>query len=119
MARLQHSGGLVEVILELGFDQVKYFELSANGVAQSITMNPPARRLTLRNTADAGTPIYFNVTGDDATTVVSAVPGDNIKIDGGCVFELDFDSLSNISFITEGPTVTIEGHLGWKGTGGC
>ena len=114
MAKLRHNGGIVEAILELGFDTVKYFEISANGTAQELSLSPPARRLTLRNasTTDA---FYFNVSGDVAEATASATPGDNIKLNAGCIFELDFDTLTTVSFITTGPTVLVEGMLGWKG----
>ncbi|KKK54775.1 hypothetical protein LCGC14_3081300, partial [marine sediment metagenome] len=35
MAKLKHNGGIVEAVLELGFDAVKYFEITANGTAQT------------------------------------------------------------------------------------
>lgn len=116
MAKIQHSGGLVEAVLELGFDMVKYFEGTINGTPQSITnLDPPARRLTIRNT-DADNPVYLNITGDAASASASFAPGDNIKIGAGCTFSMDFDTLTNISLVTEGPNVNIEGTLGWKGT---
>ena len=118
MAGLKHNGGIIDAVLELGFDAVKYFEIEANGTAQAISLSPPARRLTLRNPSTTDD-LYFTVNGDTATATVSAIPGDNLKLGPGCIFELDFDSLSNISFITTGATVTAEGHLGWKGSIGC
>ncbi len=118
MAHLKHNGGIVQGVLELGFDAVKYFEITANGTAQELTISPPARRLTLRNTS-ASDAIYFNLTGTAATTVVSAIPGDNIKVGPGCIFAMDFDTLSTISFITTGADVLAEGTLGWKGLGTC
>ena len=113
--QIAHSRGLVDAIIELGFDAVKYFEINATGTAQKLTIDPPARRLTLRNasTTDA---VYFNVTGSDATTAVSSTPGDNIKLGPECIFSLDFDILTDISFITTGSSVLVEGILGWKGT---
>jgi hypothetical protein len=116
--QIKHNHGLVDAVLELGFDAVKYFEITANGTAQMLTISPPARRLTLRN-ASTTTPVYFNLTGVDATTVISSTPGDNIKLGPECVFEMDFDTLTNISFITGGGTALVEGWLGWKGTVGC
>jgi len=116
--QIAHNGGLVDAVLELGFDAVKYFEITANGTAQKLTISPPARRLTLRN-ADENNPVYFNITGDAATTVVSSTPGDNIKIGPLCVFTMDFDTLTCISFITAGSDVLVEGILGWKGTDMC
>jgi hypothetical protein len=113
--QIKHNGGLVDAVLELGFDAVKYFEISATGVAQMLTISPPARRLTLRN-ASTSVPAYFNITGDDAVAAASSTPGDNIKLGPECTFEMDFDTLKNISFITGGGTALIEGWLGWKGS---
>jgi len=116
--QIAHSGGLVDAVLELGFDAVKYFEISATGTPQKLTISPPARRLTLRNASET-TAFYFNVTGDDAATAVSSTPGDNIKLGPECIFTMDFDTLTCVSFVTEGTTVLVEGILGWKGTEGC
>lgn len=115
MAEIRHNGGIVSAIIELGFDAVKYFEITATSSAQKLTISPPARRLILRNTSDNDA-VYFNITGDDAAASVSSTPGDNIKIDAGCTFTMDFDTLTDISFITEGASVLVEGILGWKGT---
>lgn len=116
MARLQHSGGLVEAVIELGFDTVKYFEGTVSGTARSINnLDPPARRLTVLNT-DSQSPVYVNVTGDPAQASVSFSPGDNVKIGPGCTWTMDFDILTDISFVTAGPSVEIEALLGWKGT---
>ncbi len=117
-SQIAHSGGLVDVVLELGFDAVKYFEITANGGAQLLTISPPARRLTLRN-ADTNNPFYFNITGEDATTVVSSIPGDNIKLGPECIFTMDFDTLTAVSFITAGSDVLVEGIIGFKGTDMC
>ena len=113
--QIKHNGGLVDAVLELGFDTVKYFEINATGTAQMLTLSPPARRLTLRN-ASTTTDIYFNVTGDDAVATASSTPGDNIKLGPECTFEMDFDTLTNISFISDGGAALVEGWLGWKGT---
>lgn len=116
MSKIQHSGGLIEAVLELGFDRVKYFEGTITGTAQGISnISPPARRLTIRNT-DSTDPVYLNITGVDAQASASFSPGDNIKIGPGCTWSMDFDSLKEISLITSGPSVFIEGVLGWKGT---
>ena len=117
MAHLRHNGGIVDAFLELGFDTVKYFEITANGTAQELSFTPPARRLTLRNASTTDV-FYFNVTGDTAVASASSTPGDNIKLNALCVFELDFDTLTNISFITTGNDVLVEGMLGWKGIEG-
>ena len=113
--QISHAGGLVDAVLELGFDNVKYFEIIATGTAQELSLSPPAKRLTLRNTHETAD-FYFNITGTAATTVVSAIPGDNIKLGPLCIFTMDFDNLTTISFITGGTSITIEGILGWKGT---
>lgn len=115
MANVKHSGGVVEAIVELGFDAVKYFEMSVTGTAQTISMSPPSRRLVLKNTSGTDA-IYFNVTGSTATTTVGATPGDNIKLGPGCSFEMDFDALFSVSLVSAGASVTVEGVLGWKGT---
>jgi hypothetical protein len=116
--QIAHNGGLVDAVLELGFDAVKYFEIAATDTAQMLTINPPARRLTLRNTSDS-VDVYFNITGDDAAATVGAIPGDNIKLGPGCIFTMDFDTLTNVSLITAAGTATVEGWLGWKGTVLC
>ena len=118
MAQIKHSGGIIDAVLELGFDAVKYFEITASGTSQTLTISPPARRLTLRN-SDATNPFYFNITGNAATTAVGSTPGDDIKLGPKCVFEMDFDTLTAVSFVTAGSDVLAEGILGWKGTIGC
>ncbi len=115
MSTIQHSGGLIETIIELGFDAVKYFEITASGTAQTLSLSPPARRLTLHNT-HASDSFYFNITGSNATTAVGSTPGDNIKLGPKCVFSIDFDTLISISFITAGTEVLVEGTLAWKGS---
>ncbi len=116
--QISHSGGLVDAVIELGFDAVKYFEISATDTPQKLTISPPARRLTLRNSSTT-TPFYFNITGADASTSVSSTPGDNIKLGPECIFTMDFDTLTCVSFVTEGTTVLVEGLLGFKGTVIC
>ena len=115
--QMKHSGGIVDVILELGFDTVKYFEITANGTSQQISWSAPARRLTLHN-ASTTTPVYFNITGDDAVASASSTPGDNVKLNAGCIFEMDFDSFTGVAFITTGDNVLVEGYIGWKGSVG-
>ncbi len=117
MAELKHNGGIVEVILELGFDAVKYFEGTITSTPQKITISPPARRLTILN-KDANNPVYINITGADASASVSLIPGDNLKIGAGCEFEMDFDIVKCVSLVTAGADVKIEAFLGWKGTRG-
>ncbi len=118
MAQLKHSGGIVDVVLELGFDQVKYFEGDITGTASGFTINPPARRLQLTNRSESDD-VFFSVNGSTATTDVGFVPGDNIKLGPGCSFTMDYDILTEISLVTAGATVAVEGLLGWKGTGAC
>ncbi len=117
MAEFKHNGGIVEAVLELGFDQVKYFEGDIEGTATGFTIDPPARRLQLTNRSELND-MFFSVNGTTATTVVGFVPGDIIKLGPGCSFTMDYDILTEISFITEGSTVPVEGVLGWKGTRG-
>ena len=117
MAELKHNGGIVEVMLELGFDAVKYFEGTITSTPQKISISPPARRLTLLN-KDTTNPVYINITGADASSSVSLIPGDNLKIGAGCEFEMDFDILESVSLVTAGTNVEVEGFLGWKGTRG-
>ena len=118
MAELKHSGGLVDVVLELGFDQIKYFEGDITGTASGFTINPPARRLQLTNRSEDDD-VFFSVNGTTATTDVGFVPGDNVKLGPGCSFTMDYDILTEISLVTAGATVAVEGLLGWKGTGAC
>jgi hypothetical protein len=113
--QIAHSGGLVDAVLELGFDQVKYFEGAITGTASGFTIGTPARRLQLTN-KDTNNDVYFRVNSSPATTTVGFVPGDDIKLGPGCSFALDYDALTEISFITTGSTVQVEGLLGWKGT---
>ena len=118
MARIKHSGGLIETIIELGFDAVKYFEGTITSTPKKITISPPARRLTILN-KDTTNPVYINITGVDASSSVSLIPGDNLKIGAGCEFEMDFDILESVSLVTAaGISVEVEGFLGWKGTRG-
>jgi hypothetical protein len=118
MAQLKHSGGIVDAVLELGFDQVKYFEGDITGTATGFTIDPPARRLQLTNRSESDD-VYFSVNGTTATTDVGFVPGDNIKLGPGCSFTMDYDILTEISLVTGGASVSVEGLLGWKGTGAC
>lgn len=115
MAKIAHSGGLTDAVVELGFDAVKYFEITANGTSQTLSLDPPARRLTLRNT-DTSNDFYFNITGSVAVASASSIPGDNIKLGPLCIFTMDFDTLTAVAFITAGSSVLVEGFLGWKGT---
>jgi hypothetical protein len=115
--QMRHSGGLVDVVLELGFDQVRYFEGDITGTATGFTISPPARRITVIN-QDSTNDVFLRINppdGEVAETTVGFTPGDNIKIGPGCNFTMDFDSLSEISLVTEGATVAVEGILGWKG----
>lgn len=116
MAHLKHSGGIVEGVLELGFDQVKYFEGTITNTASGFSINPPARRLILNNRAASGN-VYLRIDGDTAQPTASFTPGDNIKVGPGCSFAMDFDSLTSISLVSDSPGgVSVEGLLGFKGT---
>ena len=118
MAKLKHNGGLVEAVIELGFDNVKYFEGTITGVASGFTIDPPARRLIIINT-DGSDNIFLRINGSPATTVVSFTPGDNVKIRPGGTFTMDFDTLAEISLITDGTSATVEGIIGFKATESC
>ena len=118
MAKMKHSGGLVEAVIELGFDNVKYFEGTITGTASGFTISPPARRLIIRN-LDTSQVVFLRINASPATTSVSFIPGDDIKIRAGGIFTMDFDSLTEISLITEGPSVAVEGIIGFKATESC
>jgi len=114
MANIAHKGGLPGLISEIGFDVVKYFEGTITGTAFTLSIDPPAKRVIIRNT-DTTTPVYLNVNGGIAVASASLTPDDNVKIPADAVFTMDFDSVSQLSLITSGPPVFIEGTLGWKG----
>ena len=114
MARIKHSGGLLDATIELGFDVVKYFEGNISSTASGFNISPPARRIIVRNTSSTND-VFLNVIGNNATTSVSFVPGDNIKVATQGTFTMDFDSLTSVSFITASGTAFIEGLLGFKG----
>ncbi len=118
MAQIAHNGALIDAVLELGFDQVKYFESSIADTATGFTISPPARRIILNNRSETED-VYLRINGSPATTAVSFVPGDDIKIGPGCSFTMDFDSITEISLVTAGGTADIEGILGFKGTVDC
>ncbi len=117
-AQVKHSGGLVDAIIELGFDNVKYFEGNITGTAIGFTISPPARRIVVNNKSDTAD-VFLRINDSPATTSVSFMPGDDIKIGPGCSFSMDFDILREVSFITGGTTVNIEGILGFKATKSC
>jgi len=116
--QMRHSGGLVDLVLELGFDTVKYFEGIITGTAVGFTIDPPARRLIVNNKSDS-VDVFLRINDSPATTAVSFAPGDNIKIAACTSFSMDFDSLSEVSFVTAGGNADITGLLGFKGTKGC
>ena len=118
MAKLKHSGGLVDAVLELGFDTVKYFEGTISGTASGFTINPPARRLILIN-ADADDNVFLRINGSPATTAVGFSPGDNIKVVPGGTFTMDFDTLNEISLVTAGADADVKGIIGFKATVSC
>lgn len=113
--QISHSGGLLDAVIELGFDQVKYFESTITTIATGFSINPPARKIILNNRSKTET-VYLRVNGSPAGISVSFTPGNNIKIGPGCNFTMDFDSLKEISLITVNTNAKIEGILGWKGT---
>ncbi|MEE8208659.1 MAG: hypothetical protein V3T88_06890 [Nitrosomonadaceae bacterium] len=115
--QMRHSGGLVDLVLELGFDTVKYFEGIITGTAVGFTIDPPAKRLVVNN-RNAEADVFLRINDSPATTAVSFVPGDNIKIPPNRSFIMDFDSLTQVSFITGGASVDIDGLIGFKGIRG-
>ena len=117
MTGLKHNGGIVDVMLELGFDAVKYFEGTITPTPQMISISPPARRLTIIN-RDTDNSIYINITGDNASATANLIPGDNLKIGPLSEFEMDFDILEQVSLVTAVANVDVEGFLGWKGIKG-
>lgn len=117
-AQVKHSGGLIDAVIELGFDDVKYFEGSITGTASGFTIDPPARRIIVNN-KDENSDVFLRINDSPATTSVGFSPGDDIKIGPGCSFSMDFDILKEVSFITGGATVNIEGILGFKATKSC
>lgn len=116
MAKLPHSGGLVEAVLELGFDSVKYFEGTITDTASGFTISPPARRLIVNNKSTTNN-VFLRINSSPATTSVDFMPGDNIKIGPGCNFSMDLDSITAVSFVTAGASVAVEGLIGFKATG--
>lgn len=117
MAQMKHSGGIVDAVLELGFDTVKYFEGDIGTAVSGFNISPPARRLILNNKSQTGT-IYLRIDGQNAQPTTSFTPGDNIKIGPSGSFAMDFDALSSISLVSDIPGTHVEGILGWKGTVG-
>ena len=116
-SQMRHSGGLNQLVVELGFDQVKYFELVANTVAQTITFNTPARRLSVSNKeAVGGSSVFVNVTGVAAAASAGITPGDNIRIRPTCTFTMDFDAFTCVSIIADVGTAQVDALLGFKGT---
>lgn len=113
MAHINHNSGIIALTSEVGFSLVKYFELTATGVAQTLTISPPAKRLIIRNADDTNN-LFICIDGQEASTVVGPIPGSNIKIGPAGIFTMDFDSLSSLSMISDGAAVA-EGILGFKG----
>ncbi len=113
---MKHSGGLNQLVVELGFDQVKYFEVVASDTAQTITFNESARRLHIKNAeTSGGTDVFISITGT-AVASASSSPGNNIRVRAGCTFTMDFDAFTCVSVITESGTAQVDGLLGFKGT---
>ncbi len=116
MAEIKHNGGIVEAVLELGFDDVKYFEGTITDAASGFSISPPARRLIVNNKSTS-IDVYLRIDGIDAAASVSFTPGDNIKIEASGTFTMDFDTLTTVSLITaSGETADVEGLIGFKGT---
>lgn len=113
MAHINHNAGLITLTSEVGFSLVKYFELTATGTPQTLTIDPPAKRLIIRNADDTNN-LFIRIDGGEASTSIGPIPGNNIKIAPSGVFTMDFDSLSSLSMVSNG-SVLVEGILGFKG----
>ena len=75
MSNMLHKGGLPELFSEVGFSQVKYFEGTISSTATTIDLNPPCKRVVIRNTSST-IPVYVRVDGDVAVeTTVVFTPG--------------------------------------------
>jgi hypothetical protein len=109
-----HKGGLPELFSEVGFSVVKYFEGTISSTATTIDLDPPCKRVVIRNTNTENS-LYFRVDGQVAAASVGMIPGDNIKVAGLGIFTMDFDTVHSISLITATGTVFVEGILGYKG----
>jgi len=117
--QISHSGGLVDAVIELGFDQVKYFEGSVTDTATGFNISPPARRIVLENSNTTGS-MFLRVNDSPATSNVSFTPGDDVRIQPGCTYTMDYDAIHSISMVAEsGVTVDAKGLLGFKGTVAC
>jgi len=117
--QISHSGGLVDAVIELGFDQVKYFEGPITDVASTIFISPPARRIVLENCSTESS-VFLRINDEPATANVSFTPGDDVRIQPGCTYTMDYDAIHSISMIAEsGITVDVKGLIGFKGTVNC
>jgi hypothetical protein len=114
MSNMLHKGGLPELVSEIGFSVVKYFEGTVSSTATTIDLDPPCKRVVIRNT-NTTNPLYVRVDGQVATASVGMLPGDNIKVAGLGIFIMDFDTVHAVSLITASGTVFVEGILGYKG----
>ena len=114
MSNMLHKGGLPELFSEVGFSQVKYFEGTISSTATTIDLNPPCKRVVIRNTS-ASISVYVRVDGQIAASTASIIPGDNIKVAALGIFVMDFDTVHSVSLITASGTVFVEGILGFKG----
>lgn len=114
MSNILHKGGLPDLVSEIGFSVVKYFEGTIGSTATTIGLDPPCKRVVIRNTSQS-IPVYLRVDGIIATSTASIVPGDNIKIAALGTFIMDFDTVDSVSLITASGTAFVEGILGFKG----
>lgn len=114
MSNILHKGGLPELFSEIGFSQVKYFEGTIGSTATTIDLDPPCKRVVVRNTSTS-IPVYLRVDGQVASSTASITPGDNIKVAGLGTFIMDFDSVGSVSLVTASGTAFVEGLLGFKG----
>ena len=116
MANINHNKGLPELVAQVGFSIVKYFEGNISSSPTTLSIDPPARRLLLHNT-DKTNSVYFRVNKGAATTAVGLIPGDDIKVAAGGIFIMDFDTIHELSLVS-GSVVFVEVTLGFQGVDG-
>lgn len=112
MGSIKHNMGIQTLVSEIGFETVKYFETTIGTSATTISIDPPARRIILRNTSTSA-PVYLRVNGGAATTSVGLIPGEDIKVPAQGIFTMDYDTINEVSFIAL-ENVFIEAMLGFK-----
>lgn len=114
MSQIKHNSGLSEQVSEIGFDTVKFFSGPITTTAYTLSIEPPARRIIVRNASQTND-LFVRINNGAATATESLVPGNNIKICALCVFTMDFDTINEVSLVAGSGTVEVECLLGWKG----